>query len=214
MVDDPTGNGISLLDSAFSPNGKWLAFNGTDAESGASEIYLLPFDRRHPGELYNLTQTPFYGDGTYSWISDDTLVWMCETGEATNPTSSLCLKEATDRTSSPKNIFSFNDWQFFRMSPNGDYFWQIVINRQAEREQQIWLHDRTGASNLLTSAPWINLDYGKPAFSVDGRYLAYTSTTDSFKTLSDTLYLIDTTTKQMIITYALQEPIGWLGWVH
>ncbi len=214
VVDDPTGNGISLLDSAFSPNGKWLAFNGTDFESGASEIYLLPFDRHRPGALYNLTQTPFYGDGTYSWVLEDTLVWMCETGEATNPTSSLCLKEATDQTVSPKKIFYFNDWQHFGMSPNGDYFWQVVINRQAEREQQIWLHNRTGASDLLTSAPWINLDYGKPAFSRDERYLAYTVTTDTFKTLPDTLYVVDTTSKQVIITYALQESVGWLGWVR
>jgi hypothetical protein len=214
IVDDPTGNGIGLSDSAFSPNGKWLAFNGTDSESGASEIYLLPFDQRRPGDLYNLTQSPFYGDGTYSWISEDTLVWMCESGEAMNPTNSLCLKKVTEQTSPPEIIFSFNDWQYFSMAPNGEYFWQVVINRQAEREQQIWLHDRTGASDLLTSAPIFNLDYGKPAFSMDGRYLAYTSTTDSFKTVPETLYVIDTMTEQKIVTYEIGEPVGWLGWVR
>ena len=115
-----------------------------------------------------------------------------------------------DRTSSPKNIFSFNDWQFFRMSPNGDYFWQIVIyTGEAEREQQIWLHDRTGASNLLTSAPWINLDYGKPAFSVDGRDLAYTSTTD-FKIFLSTLYRDNNKTDD----YNLRSPrTYWLAWL-
>lgn len=100
------------------------------------------------------------------------------------------------------------------MAPNGEYFGQVMINRQVERAQQIWLHDRMGTSNLLTSAPWINLDYGKPAFTMDGRYLAYTSTTDSFKTLPDMLYVIDTTTKQKVITYDLQESVGWLGWVR
>jgi hypothetical protein len=175
---------------------------------------LLPFDQGRPGELYNLTQSPFYNDGIYSWILGDSLVWMCETGEAMNPTHSLCLQKVSERTSPPEMIFSFNDWQYFGMAPSGEYFWQVVINRQAEREQQIWLHDRTGASDLLASAPWINLDYGKPAFSMDGRYLAYTSTTDSFKTVPDTLYVVDTTTKQKVVTYALQEPVGWLGWVR
>jgi hypothetical protein len=120
----------------------------------------------------------------------------------------------TERTSPSKFIFSFNDWQYFGMAPNGEYFGQVMINRQVERAQQIWLHDRMGTSNLLTSAPWINLDYGKPAFTMDGRYLAYTSTTDSFKTLPDMLYVIDTTTKQKVITYDLQESVGWLGWVR
>jgi hypothetical protein len=214
ILDDPTGNGLGLTDLAFSPNGKWLALNASDSESGAGEVYMLPFENHHPGKLYNLSQSRWFADSIYSWISEDTLVWMCDSGNALNPTSSLCLKKVTERTSSSEIIFSFNDWQYFGMAPNGEYFWQVVINRQVEREQQIWLHDRTGASDLLTSAPWINLDYGKPAFSMDGRYLAYTSTTDSFKSEPDTLYVIDTTTKQVIITYALQEPIGWLGWVR
>lgn len=214
ILQNPTGNGLSLSDGAFSPDGKWLAFNGSDSVSGASEVYLLPFEDQRPGELYNLSQSPFYGDGTYSWVSDDTLVWMCETGDATQTTRSLCLKKVTEQTSSREIIFSFNDWQYFGMAPDGDHFWQVVINRQAEREQQIWLHDRIGSSILLTAAPMFNLDYGKPAFSMDGQYLAYTSTVDSFKTVPDTLYLINTTSLQKLIAYELDKPVGWLGWVH
>lgn len=214
ILQNPTGNGLSLSDAAFSPDGKWLAFNGSDSVSGASEVYLLPFENQRPGELYNLSQSPFYGDGTYSWVSDNTLVWMCETGDATQPTRSLCLQKVTEQSSSREIIFSFDDWQYFGMAVKGEHFWQVVINRQAEREQQIWLYDRFGSSTLLTAAPMFNLDYGKPAFSLDGQYLAYTSTTDSFKTVPDTLYLINTTTGQQILTYELKEPVGWLGWVH
>lgn len=214
ILKDPTGNGLGLSDSAFSPDGKWLAFNGSDSVSGASEVYLLPFENHRPGELYNLSQSPFYGDGTYSWVSDDTLVWMCETGDATQPTRSLCLQKVTEQSSSREIIFSFDDWQYFGMALDGEHFWQVVINRQAEREQQIWLHDRVGSGKLLTAAPMFNLDYGKPAFSMDGQYLAYTSTTDSFKTAPDTLSVINTTTGQQILTYEINQPVGWLGWVH
>lgn len=214
ILKDPTDNGLGLSDSAFSPDGKWLAFNGSDSVSGASEVYLLSFENHNPGEPYNLSQSPFYGDGEYSWVADDTLVWMCETEDAAQPTRSLCLQKVTEQSLSREIIFSFDDWQYFSMSPDGEHFWQVVINRQAEREQQIWLHDRSGSSNLLTAAPLFNLDYGKPAFSMDGQYLAYTSTTDSFKTVPDTLYLVNSVSGQQIITYELDEPVGWLGWVH
>ena len=213
ILNDPTGNGLGLSDTAFSPDGKWLAFNGSDSVSGASEVYLLPFEDRSAGELYNLSQLPFYGDGRYSWVSDDTLIWMCETGDATQPTRSLCLQKVTEQKSSREIIFSFDDWLEFGMAPDGEHFWQVVINRQAEREQQIWLHDRSGSSDLLTAAPFFNLDYGKPAFSMDGKYLAYTSTIDSFKTVPDTLYVINATSGQKLITYELDKPVGWLGWV-
>ncbi len=214
ILNDTTGNGLGLSDAAFSPDGKWLAFNGSDSVSGASEVYLLPFEDQRSGELYNLSQSPFYGDGEYSWISDDTLVWSCETGDATHTTKALCLQTVTEPSLSREIIFSFDDWQYFGMAPIGDHFWQVVINRQAEREQQIWLHDRSGSRNLLTAAPFFNLDYGKPAFSMDGQYLAYTSTSDSFKTVPDTLYIINTTSGQKLITYELDKPVGWLGWVH
>jgi hypothetical protein len=214
ILNDPTGNGLGLSDTAFSPDGKWLAFNGSDSVSGASEVYLLPFEDQHPGELFNLSESPFYGDGEYSWISDDTLVWMCETGDLTHTTRSLCLQKVTEQSSSRETIFSFDDWQYFGMALNGEHFWQVVINRQAEREQQIWLYDRLGSSTLLTAAPLFNLDYGKPEFSKGGQYLAYTSTIDSFKTVPDTLYLINTISGQRLITYKLDKPVGWLGWVH
>jgi WD40 repeat protein len=214
ILNNPTGNAITLSDSAFSQNSKWLALNGADSESGAGEIFILPVDNNHLGEIYNLSQTRWSADSTYSWISDDTLVWICESGDAGNPTSSLCMKKVAQPASSPEVIFSFNDWQYFGMAPDGKYFWQVVINRQVEREQQIWLHDRVGSGKLLTAAPMFNLDYGKPAFSMDGQYLAYTSTTDSFKTAPDTLYVINTTTGQQILTYEINQPVGWLGWVH
>lgn len=213
ILNNFTGNSIGLTDAAFSPNNQWIALNGSDSESGAGEIYVLPFNNNRPGDPYNLSQTRWYADDTYSWISGDTLSWICESGDRSNPSKSLCSKEVTESASSPEAIFSFNDWQYVGMAPDGKYFWQVVINRQAEREQQIWLHEKTGASNLLTAAPMFNLDYGKPAFSADGKYLAYTSTTDSFKTAPDILYLVNSATKQEILKYELDGPVGWLGWV-
>ena len=55
-----------------------------------------------------------------------------------------------------------------------------------------------------------NLDNGKPAFSMGGQYLAYTSITDPFKTVPDTLYLINSVSGQQINTHELDEPVGWV----
>ena len=77
----------------------------------------------------------------------------------------------------------------------------------------MWLHDRKGGSRMLTVSPWFDLDYGKPAFSLDERYLAYFSESDYDKSVPETLHIADTATGKELATFENINPVGWMGWV-
>jgi hypothetical protein len=123
------------------------------------------------------------------------------------------LKDLSSNTES-QIIFSFDDWYHFGISTNGNFFWQNTINRQAEREMQMWLYPRNGSGNLLTSAPAFDLDYGQPSFSVDEQYLAFVSTIENFKIGHETLHIINTSTGKVLAKIDSSHPIGWVGWVR
>ena len=111
-------------------------------------------------------------------------------------------------------IFTNNDFDFvFGLSSQGNYFWQNVFVRIDPGSYQMWLHDRNGGSRLLTASPWFDQDYGKPAFSLDERYLAYFSESYYDKSVPETLHIADTATGKELATFENINPIGWMGWV-
>jgi hypothetical protein len=102
---------------------------------------------------------------------------------------------------------------YFGLSSQGNYFWQNVFVRIDPGSYQMWLHDRNGGSRLLTASPWFDQEYGKPAFSLDERYLAYFSESYYDKSVPETLHIAETATGKELATFGNLSPIGWLGWV-
>jgi hypothetical protein len=201
----------------FSPQGYWLAINGADATFGAGEIYLVQFDdNAQPGEVQNFTNTPHVDDGSAGWIAGNRLVWKCiepsEIDQA-NGNPNICLQDISSGSLIPQIYFTYNDYFLFGLSSQGNYFWQDVINRKVQREDQIWLYDQKGPNRLLAASPWFDLDYGKPAFSMDERFLAYFSASDYDKSVPETLHIADTATGQELAIFENLNPIGWIGWV-
>ena len=191
-----------------------LAINGANTETGAGDIYLTHFDENmQPVELQNLTNTSQYGDEWATWLSGNTLAWICGQGDPGNETFSICLKDLSSNTES-QIIFSFDDWYHYGISTNGNFFWQNTINRQTEREMQMWLYPRNGVGRLIVSAPTFDLDYAQPSFSANEQYLAFVSTRESFKTGNETLHIINTSNGQELTKIDSLYPVAWLGWVR
>ena len=202
----------------FSPQGYWLAINGADTTYGAGEIYLLPFDNNaQAGELQNFTHSDHPDDQSAGWIAGNKLVWMCPKDNPNDPVNgipNICLQDIASAASVPQIIFTFNDSFWFGLSSQGNYFWQMVINRNVQREEQIWLNDRKGARTKLSAAPSFDLDSGKPAFSLDERYLAYISADNYDKAdVPQSLHIAATSTGAELAHFENTIPVGWLGWV-
>jgi hypothetical protein len=215
VLDAPLNYRLGI--SKFSPQGTWLAINGADTTFGAGEIYLLPFDNNaQPGELQNFTHSDHPDDQSAGWIAGNKLVWMCIEPSASNIANgnpNICLQDISSTSSVIQTIFSYNDSFWFGMSSQGNFFWQEVINRNVQREEQIWLHDQNGTSHMLTEAPWFDLDYAKPVFSMDERYLAYFAAKDYDKSVPETLHIVETSTGGKVATIDNINPVGWMGWV-
>jgi hypothetical protein len=207
-----------LAASAFSPQGYWLAMDGVDTTYAAGEIYLLQFDNNaQPGQVQNITNTGGVFDGGPQWIAGNKLAWDCTISDANDPNKdipNICLQDVLSGSASPQKIFTNNDLEFvFGLSSQGNYFWQNVFVRIDPGSYQMWLHDRNGGSRLLTASPWFDQDYGKPAFSMDERYLAYFSESYYDKSVPETLHIADTATGKELATFENINPVGWMGWV-
>ncbi len=204
-----------LYHPVFAPQGYTLAISGVETAYGAGEIYLLPFDENaQPGKLQNVTNTDQAYDSHAAWSSGNNLVWQCITGDPGKETTSICLKDLLSANTAPQTVFSYNDSFEFGLSDAGSYFWQVIINRQARKEMQLWMYQRGGSGRMLAAAPWFDTDYATPAFSPDENYLAFVTTVESFKTGPETLHLTSASSGQDIIVYYGRNPIGWLGWVR
>ena len=101
----------------------------------------------------------------------------------------------------------------FGMSSQGTIFWQSIYVRTGQGVNQIWLHDRNGTSRLLSEAPWFDLDYAKPVFSMDERYLAYFAAKDYDKSVPESLHIVETSTGGKAAIIDNINPVGWMGWV-
>jgi len=204
--------------SAFSPQGYWLALNGVDTTYGAGEIYLLQFDNNaQPGQVQNITNTGLVDDGGPQWIAGNKLAWNCTISDANDPNRdipNICLQNISSGSASPQKIFTNNDFDFvFGLSSQGNYFWQNVFIRIDPGSYQMWLHDRKGGSRMLSASAWFDQDYGKPAFSLDERFLAYFSESYYDKSVPETLHIADTATGKELATFGNINPVGWMGWV-
>jgi len=201
----------------FSPQGTWLAMSGVDTTYGAGEIYLVQFDNNaQPGELQNFTHTDQINDGSAGWIAGNKLVRILIEPSITDPgqdMTSIYLQDISPGNSIPQKIFTDNGYFSFGLSSQGNYFWQNVFVRSGQGENQIWLHDQKGPNRLLAASPWFDLDYGKLAFSMDERFLAYFSASDYDKSVPETLHIADTSTGQELAIFENINPVGWLGWV-
>ena len=214
ILDAPVEYG--LWNPEFSPQGYWLAINGANTTYGTGEIYILQFDNNaQPGKLQNFTHSDFMDDNSAGWIAGNKLVWKCESSanDPANGNRNICLQDISSGSLIPQKIFTYNDYFLFGISSQGNYFWQNVINRSVQREEQIWLHDQKGNNHLLIAAPSFDLDFGKPAFSMDERLFAYISRSDYVKTVPEALHIVDTSTCQEVATFENLNPIGWVGWV-
>jgi hypothetical protein len=90
----------------------------------------------------------------------------------------------------------------------------MIINRNVQNEQQIWLYDQKGSKHLLDAAPWFDFDFGKAAFSMDESYIAYISSGNYDKTvLPQALHIAATATGAELFSFENETPLGWLGWV-
>jgi hypothetical protein len=200
--------------SEFSPQGYWLAIDGADTTYGSGEIYLLPFDdNAQPGKLQNFTHSDHPYDQSAGWIAGNKLVWMCtedNPNDIANGIPNICLQDISSPGSVPQKIFTYNDSFQFGLSSQGNYFWQIIINRNVQREEQIWLYDQKGNKHLLDAAPW----FDNSAFSMDERYFAYISSDNYDKTVvPQTLHIAATATGAELASFGNLAPISWLGWV-
>ena len=198
----------------FSPQGYWLAINGADTTYGAGEIYLLPFDdNAQAGELQNFTHSDHPDDSSAGWIAGNKLVWMCpedNPNDLANGIPNICLQDISSPGSVPQKIFTYNDSFWFGLSSQGKYFWQMIINRNVQHEQQIWLYDQKGTKHMLDAAPWFDIS----AFSMDERYLAYISSDNYDKTaVPQRLHIAATSTGEELFSFENETPVGWLGWV-
>jgi len=216
VLDAPTEYGLSA--SAFSPQGYWLALNGVDTTYAAGEIYLLQFDNNaQPGQVQNITNTGGVFDDGPQWIAGNKLAWNCTISDANDPNRDIphiCLQDISSGSASPQKIFTDNDFDFvFGLSSQGNYFWQNVFVRIDPGSYQMWLHDRKGGSRMLSASAWFDQDYGKPAFSLDERYLAYYSESYYDKTVPETLHIAKTATGKELATFENINPVGWMGWV-
>jgi hypothetical protein len=198
----------------FSPQGYWLAIDGADTTYGAGEIYLLPFDdNAQPGELQNFTHSDHPYDQSAGWIAGNKLVWMCTQDNPYDPANgipNICLQDISSPGSVPQKIFTYNDSFRFGLSSQGSTFWQIVINRNVQSEEQLWLYDQKGSKHLLDAAPW----FDNSAFSMDERYFAYISSDNYDKAvLPQRLHIASTATGAELASFENETPLGWLGWV-
>ena len=215
VLDAPVG--YRLGGPVFSSQGDWLAMEGVDNTYGAGEIYLLQFDNHaQPGKLLNYTNTPQVNDGSAGWIAGNKLVRILMEPSTTDPgqnMTNIYLQDISSGSSIPPKIYTDIGYFPFGFSSQGIYFWQNVFVRSEPGENQIWLHDQKGTNRLLAASPWFDLDYGKPAFSMDERFLAYFSASDYDKSVPETLHIADTSTGQELASFESANPIGWLGWV-
>ena len=169
------------------------------------------------GELQNFTHSDHPDDRSAGWIAGNELTWMCpedNPNDIANGIPNICLQDISSPGSLPQKIFTYNDSFWFGLSSQGKYFWQMIINRNVQREQQIWLYDQKGSKHLLDAAPSFDLDFGKPAFSMDERYFAYISSDNYDKAvLPQRLHIADTSTGDELASFESETPLGWLGWV-
>ena len=66
---------------------------------------------------------------------------------------------------------------------------------------------------MLSAATNFDVDYGKPAFSPDERFLAYISESDSERSLPQILHVAGTSTGKELAAFDVKDPVGWMGWV-
>ena len=197
----------------FSPEGKWLVIPGVDAAGGTGEIYILPFDDHdQPGILQNLTNTNLADERQAYW-SGYQAAWKCPS-DLGNDSSMICMKDILSGMVTSPTIILNNDNIDFGLSDTGNYFWQTIINRKADREQQLWLYTREGAGQILSSSPWFDSEFSRPTFSQEEKFLAFVSSNESSKTEPDTLHIVNVDSGQEIFTFEIGNSIGWLDWVR
>lgn len=154
-----TLKGTSASSPRFSPDGKWLGFLAA-RNGGESQVWLL---NRLGGEAEQLTEVKQGVEG-FNWSPDGTrlvLLVRDPTPEQAGDSSWIGHKAKTPRP-----------WVVDRLQFKRDY--SGYLDR---RRIHLYRFDITGKKlTQLTSGDW---DDGSPAWSPDGRFLAFTSNRDS-----------------------------------
>ncbi len=179
----------------LSPDGKKLAFLSDRAEGNKKQVFVL--DLTTTGEAQQLTQLQggvnnlaWSGDSLYLAVLAETPDDAAKAAAWAKPETSEALREREGREQEEKRIGG-NPVTFNRVKQRADGRRGLV---PGDSHVQIWLlniQDSEASPRQITSGPF---NVATPAFSPDGKKLAFSSTRDQkladFSCTSD-LWLID-----------------------
>jgi dipeptidyl aminopeptidase/acylaminoacyl peptidase len=159
-----TANGVSSNHARWSPDGKSIAFLSARDE-GKTQLWLLP---RHGGEAERLTDTP-QGVEDFAWSPDSRRLVLVLRDPS--PEELEAAKEKKDRAAAPKEKEkpkTQKPWVIDRLQ-----FKMDEIGYLDRRRTHLYLFDLAARSfTQITSG---DFDDSEPAWSPDGKFLAFSS---------------------------------------
>ncbi|OGO16979.1 MAG: hypothetical protein A2Z14_02040 [Chloroflexi bacterium RBG_16_48_8] len=185
---------------AWSPDGKWIAFDSGLA--GQSDIYLINVKT---GEVRNLTDHPS-ADRFYGWSPDSNQVlFVSNRGDQTvnNPAIYSITLESSEmvRLTEPDSVNVLASW-----SPDGK---KIAFTSDRDGNAEIYIMDRDGKNvTRLTDNPKFE---GFPIWSPDGKRIAYISIDEVTEEGNPEIYVMnsDGSDQRNLSNHPMQDGLEW-----
>jgi tricorn protease len=164
-------SGVHERDSAWSPDGKWIAY--ISDESGENELYVRAQDGT--GEAVQVTSgadTYYYGP---KWSPDSKkLLWSDRLQR---------LRYVTVATKAVTLVDTASAFEIREYSWSPDSQWVAWTRPEDARIARVWLYSLASARKFPVTDGWYVS--GGPDFSDDGKFLVLESSRDFNRTMSD-----------------------------
>ena len=150
-------SGIQERASAWSPDGKWIAYI-SDA-SGEDEIYIMPQDGSSPAK--QLT----HGADTYKFG----VLWSPDSRKLLWSDKKLRLQYVDVASGEVTQVAQAKVWEITEFDWSPDSQWIAYAQQEENKMQAIYLYSAAKKEKYAVTDGWF--DSGGPAFSSDGKYL-------------------------------------------
>ena len=158
-----TAEGVSSSHPRWSPDGKWLAFLSA-RDDGKTQVWLL---NRLGGEAQQFTRTPQDVDD-FAWSPDSTRLVLVLRDASAEELEAFKTKDDDDSSDSGKKIKTPKPWVIDRLQ-----FKRDVVGYLDHRRTHLHVLDM--ASKKMTQVTSGDFDDSDPAWSPDGKLLAFVS---------------------------------------
>ena len=158
-----TAEGVSSSHPRWSPDGKWLAFLSA-RDDGKTQVWLL---NRLGGEAQQFTRTPQDVDD-FAWSPDSRRLVLVLRDASAEELEAFKTKDDDDSSDSGKKIKTPKPWVIDRLQ-----FKRDVVGYLDHRRTHLHVLDM--ASKKMTQVTSGDFDDSDPAWSPDGKLLAFVS---------------------------------------